>query len=245
MTDFNYSLISGCRPLLLKPTTISHLIFLLLTPSDVTTAAAYLPASLHYRILNPFFRSINLFSYNTCCFVVAECLGPQCKTLQCNLATMDPSPAYWGAGVDAAIKLESNMQEMLKFLTKISTSAALSNFLPFCQRTYLSSTPFLKKVTGMTALYDVFQQVLNDEIKEELATHDAPKNLAKMEKLPTRTNLRLHERRLEKSQTTNLRFWTMPCSHRITPFSVTPLSSTDSVEPMQIGQNRLTSPKGD
>ncbi|MED6276973.1 hypothetical protein CHARACLAT_008409 [Characodon lateralis] len=36
-------------------------------------------------------------------------------------------------------------------------------------------------------------QVLNDEIKEELATHDAPKNLAKMEKLPTRTDLRLHE----------------------------------------------------
>ncbi|MEQ2282817.1 hypothetical protein AMECASPLE_004706 [Ameca splendens] len=58
MTDFNYSPVIWMSTLALKtdyhfspnlPDQAVPLSSQLLTPSDVTTAAAYLPASLHYR----------------------------------------------------------------------------------------------------------------------------------------------------------------------------------------------------
>lgn len=49
------------------------------------------------------------------------------------------------------------------------------------------------------ALCDVFHQGLREEIKDELSTCDAPKDLVELETLAARINLRLYERRLEKN----------------------------------------------
>lgn len=92
------------------------------------------------------------------------------------------------------------------------------------------------------ALCDAFYQGLSEEVKDELSTRDAPKDLQELETLAARIDMRLHERRLEKStssRTYHVENFPRPQpSVTAPPLSASPISPAE--EPMQIGRSRLS-----
>ena len=89
-----------------------------------------------------------------------------------------------------------------------------------------------------------FYQGLNEEIKDELATRDAPTSLAEMESLSSRIDQRLQERRAERSQVSQVPRSGPRIRSQVNPMASSPGSrsppSMDPVEPMQIGRTRLS-----
>lgn len=92
------------------------------------------------------------------------------------------------------------------------------------------------------ALCDAFYQGLSEEVKDELSTRDAPRDLEELETLAARIDMRLHERRLERSSFSRT-YQVVPVPRPQPSVSTPPVSSSPippAEEPMQIGRSRLS-----
>lgn len=89
------------------------------------------------------------------------------------------------------------------------------------------------------ALMDVFLQGLNEDIKDELATRDFPSSLKELEDLAARIDLRLSERRRERSYKGKQAVFTTQAKAdtQLTAVSSPP---TSEPEPMQLGRLRIS-----